>query len=166
MRTGLALFAAALASLTGCAAAGPPVASIAPAQAEAQVRAALADLADAFSRGDGERAASHASTDLLLIHPSRGDVDHAEFTGIRNALKPYDGYKLTTATVDSLHVSGNFAVASITWRTVMRDRAGKETVRGERDQEVWRLELDGRWRLFRGASFPLPAPGYQQPSGG
>lgn len=156
----LLLIAAAALPLAGCAAAIAPVAVSAP-QAEAEVRAALADLADAFSKGDGERAASHASTDMLLIHPTRGDVDHAEFTGgVRQGLKPYDGYKLTRALVDSIHVDGPLAVVTIEWHTIMRDRAGKETYRGERDQEVWRREADGRWRLFRGASFPLPAPGY------
>ena len=80
---------------------------------------------------------------------------------LRLNLRPYDGYKLTQANLDSVYVSGPIAVVSITWHTVTRDRVGKEATRGERDQEVWRREADGRWRLFRGASFPLPAPGYR-----
>ena len=47
------------------------------APAEAEVKAAVADLADAFSKGDPERAAAHASLDLLLVHPLRGDVNYA-----------------------------------------------------------------------------------------
>ncbi len=152
---------ASLALLAGCVATSSVTPTLANQQSEVEVRAAIADLADAFLKGDGERAASHASTQMLLIHPTRGDVDFAEFTGgVRAGLRPYDGYKLTQARLDSVHVSGDLALLSITWHTVMRDRAGKESTRGERDQEVCRREPDGRWRLFRGASFPLPAPGY------
>lgn len=161
MRTRLAI-ALSLSLVFGCASTSVSARPSSEGRSETEVRAAVADLADAFTKGDGERAASHASTDLLLIHPTRGDVDHAEFTGgARAGLKPYNGYKLTEAKVDNIIVSGPIAVVSITWHTVMHDPAGKESTRGERDQEVWRREADGRWRLFRGASFPLPAPGYQ-----
>ena len=68
-------------------------------------------------------------------------------------MKPRTG-QTTTANVDRLYVEGNLAVVNITWHTVSVAPDGSRSERGERDQEVWRREADGKWRLFRGASFP------------
>lgn len=131
----------------------------APAQStasdEAEVRAAIEGLVDAFEKGDGEKAVSYGSRDLHLIHPSRGDVNYQTWSGIRTSMKPPVGARDIRIDLDHLYVSGDLAVTGITWRTKSVAPDGTVSYRGERDQEVWRREADGNWRLFRGASFPF-----------
>ncbi|HEY0625494.1 MAG TPA: DUF4440 domain-containing protein [Allosphingosinicella sp.] len=148
-RLGAALILA-LATI-GCATTPAPTSN---AMAEAEVRAALDGLVDAFEKSDGERIVSYLSRDLHLIHPTRGEVDYELFSTIRNRKPPADTRDINIE-LDHLYVSGDLAVTGITWRTTITAPDGKVTLRGERDQEVWRREADGKWRLFRGASFPL-----------
>ena len=142
--------ATALATGSGAALAAQP----ANAKAEAEVRAALDGLVDAFEKGDGPRIVSYASKDLHLIHPTRGEVTYEMFSSLRNA-KPHTDKRDINIELDHLYISGDLAVTGITWRTTITAPDGKVTRRGERDQEVWRKEADGKWRLFRGASYPL-----------
>ncbi|HEU4535153.1 MAG TPA: nuclear transport factor 2 family protein, partial [Polyangiaceae bacterium] len=126
--------------------------------AEAEVRAALAELAHAFTTNDAERVVALASRDMHLIHPTRGEVTYEMYTsGFREAFAqpPPPGQKLVVADLDRVYVSGELAVVGITWRTTLTAPDGAVTRRGERDQEVWRREADGRWRLFRGASYRM-----------
>ena len=127
-------------------------------KAESEVRAAVAALASAFERGDAEAAVALTSRDLHLIHPRRGEVGHDDYVAaLRAGMRP-DPARRVAAKLDHVHVEGRLAVVGITWNSTVRAPDGAMTSRGERDQEVWRRESDGRWRLFRGASFPIPAP--------
>ncbi|HEX8263724.1 MAG TPA: nuclear transport factor 2 family protein [Allosphingosinicella sp.] len=127
------------------------------ADGEAQVRAGIRAIADAAAERDVDRTLAVVSRDLRLIHPRRGEVRYDDFeAGIRAGLSGPARLSVT-AEVDDVVVSGDMAVASITWRTAITAPDGTVTRRGERDQEVWRREADGKWRLLRGASFPLPA---------
>lgn len=138
--------------------AATPVAARAPdPSAEAEVRASLHGLADGFSSNDAEKVIGYLSRDMHLIHPLRGEVGYDDFAGgIRAAsARPDPTRKRVAIELDHLYLSGDLAVTGITWRTTITAPDGKVTLRGERDQEVWRREPDGKWRLFRGASFPL-----------
>lgn len=135
----------------------PLQANAQPASAEAEVRAALRGLADGFEKSDAEKVVGYLSRDIHLIHPLRGEIDYDIFAnGVRSAYARPDATKREIEIdLDHLYVSGDLAVTGITWRTKMTAPDGKVTWRGERDQEVWRRESDGKWRLFRGASYPL-----------
>ena len=135
----------------------PPAVHAQAPSAEAEVRASLQGLADGFSKNDAEKVVGYLSRDLHLIHPLRGEVTYDMFAdGIRAAsARPDPNKKLVAIDLDHFHLSGDLAVTGVTWRTTITAPDGKVTLRGERDQEVWRREPDGRWRLFRGASFPL-----------
>lgn len=121
-----------------------------------EVRAGISYIAAAAALRDAEGTIALVSRDLQLIHPTRGTVSYERFAaGMRAGLSgPARLY--VVAEIDDVVVGGDLAVASITWRTTVTAPDGTVTRRGERDQEVWRRESDGRWRLFRGASFPLP----------
>lgn len=119
---------------------------------EAAVRAAVADLARAFTHADGRSAEALVSADLKLIHPRRGEVDHDAFALSLSGLSIPEGGLTVTAQIESVVLEGNLAAVMITWITETASRQGPS----EKDLEVWRRETDGRWRLLRGASYPLP----------
>lgn len=122
---------------------------------EAEVRAAIEGLVNAFMGSDPEKIIAYVSRDMHLIHPLRGEVTYDDFaSGLRSA-PPSRAKRVIVTELDRLYVAGDLAVTGITWRTTITAPDGKVTLRGERDQEVWRREADGKWRLFRGASFPL-----------
>lgn len=124
------------------------------ARSEAEFRAAIKELAHAFSVGDAPKVVALASRDMHLIHPLRGEMTYDDYAGaVLKNMKPKTG-QTTTATLDGLYASGDMVVTNITWYTITIAPDGTKSERGERDQEVWRREADGKWRLFRGASFP------------
>ena len=126
-------------------------------RAAAEVRAGIRTIADAAALRDAEGTIRVVSRELRLIHPRRGEVTYDAFAaGIRAGLSGPARISVT-AEIDDVAVGGDFAVAMITWRTTVTAPDGTVSRRAERDQEVWRRESDGRWRLFRGASFPIPA---------
>jgi ketosteroid isomerase-like protein len=132
---------------------GPAAAS--PAD-EAAARSAVARLAKAFSEGDADTVVALASPELHLIHPTRGDMTYGDYTAaVRAGMKPRTD-QVVTAELDHVAAFDGAVVLGITWRTTLTQPNGDILRRAERDQEVWRREDDGQWRLFRGASFPLP----------
>ena len=116
---------------------------------EAEVAARIEAVAERARTQDVEGSVELFDPEVLLIHPRRGEVRYEQIVpAIRRGLAaaPAD----TRVVVDAVTVSGDLAVATMTWTTRTPDGATRQ----ERDMEVWR-RTEGVWRLYRGASFPL-----------
>lgn len=117
--------------------------------AEAEVAARIEAVAERARTQDVEGSVELFDPEVLLIHPRRGEVRYDQIVpAIRRGLSA--GPADTRVAVDAVTVSGDLAVATMTWTTRLPDGSTRQ----ERDMEVWR-RTDGVWRLYRGASFPL-----------
>ena len=125
--------------------------------AEEEVQAGVQALAAAFEAGDADGVMAVTSRDMRLIHPTRGDATFEPYAAaVRVGVTPERRPVSVAAEITDLKLFGDIALVEMTWRSEARGRDGATVRRGERDLEAWRREADGRWRLYRGASFPVP----------
>jgi len=136
--------------------AAPAVAQ--PGSDEAAIRAAIEAGARACEAGRPDEVMASYAPDILLSYPGVPDQDHATLRAGYRALCPGAGggegtVETTRATFDEIIVSGDLAVARLTWSTHLRGMADG-AVRRLRDMQVWRRTREG-WRFARGVHFPL-----------
>lgn len=142
--------AALAAACSSCATAAP-----APAADERLVRTAIEAGARACEAGRPEAVMSSYAPDIVLSYPGVPDQDYATLlAGYRRLCGGGDGTVETTrAAYEEILVSGDLAVARLTWSTHLRGMPeGK--VRRLRDMQIWRRTPQG-WRFIRGVHYPL-----------
>ena len=136
----------------------PAAAPAQPGGDEAAIRAAIEAGARACEAGRPDAVMESYAPDILLSYPGVPDQDHAALLAGYRQLCPGSGggegtVETTRAAFDEILVSGDLAVARLTWSTHLRGMA-EGNVRRLRDMQVWRRTPEG-WRFFRGVHFPL-----------
>ena len=96
--------------------------------------------------------------DIILSYPGVADQDHAALlAGYRRLCAGSGGgdgsVETTRAAYDEILVSGDVAIARLTWSTHLRGMSAG-SVRRLRDMQIWRRTARG-WLFFRGVHFPL-----------
>ena len=125
---------------------------------EAAIRAAIEAGARACEAGRPDQVMASHAPDILLSYPGTPDQDHAALLAGYRELCPGAGgaegtVETTRASFDEIIVSGDLAVARLTWSTHLRGMPDG-AVRRLRDMQVWRRTSEG-WRFSRGVHFPL-----------
>ncbi len=135
------------------------------ANAETQIRAALANWTQAANRGDWKAASAVWAPDLIGWAPAGDDDTYArEMAGAASAAKAPPTPPTTTYAleINEVLVDATMAVVRDTW--TMTEKTGTPStpsakVSRFRSFEIWRLQPDGSWKIARWIDGPVaPVP--------
>jgi ketosteroid isomerase-like protein len=124
------------------------------ADAEKQIRAALAAWTEAANRGDYKAASTVWAPDLIGWPPSGPDdtwQSEAEYAKLP-AKPPQTTYALT---INEVIVDGSLAVVRDTWTQTTKQDAGPAKVETFRSFELWRRQPDHSWKISRWIDGPM-----------
>jgi ketosteroid isomerase-like protein len=129
-------------------------AASANAEAEKQIRAALAHWTAAANRGDYASAFSVWAPDLIGWAPAGADDSYEREA--QYAKLPQSPPKTTYAlTINEVIVDGSIAVVRDTWTETAQQDSGPAKVNTFRSFEVWRRQPDQSWKISRWIDGPL-----------
>lgn len=126
------------------------------AEAEQQIRAALAAWVTAANRGDYAATMKVWAPDMIGWAPS-GPDDSYERERRSLQLPPQPVRTTYGLTVNEVIVDGSLAVVRDTWTQTTKQDAGPDQRATFRSFEVWRRQADGAWKISRWIDGPMQA---------
>jgi ketosteroid isomerase-like protein len=122
------------------------------------IRNAIADWTKAFNSHEAGRVCALFSRDLVADYQGQPERSYEELCRLlSDSLKdPEKSYRYA-ADVREVLVSGRLAVVRLVWTLHVSRKDGRpvETVK-EPGIDVFRLEPDGSWKIFRYLAYPMP----------
>ena len=141
-------------------AAGKPVVNV---EADVQaIKGIIAEWNAAFNTGDIEKSMSYRAEDQISIHPNEPALVGKE-AHRRLFQQWFDEYVFDEKdVVQNVHVSGDLAVAHITWSAINTPKAGGKPTKGNGNMiGVFKKQPDGDWRgiylIYSDESLVYPA---------
>ena len=126
------------------------------ADAERQIRAALAHWTEAANRGDYAGAFGVWAPDLIGWAP-QGPDDSYELEAQSAKLPPQPTQTTYALTINEVIVDGSLAVVRDTWTQTTKRASAADMVETFRSFEVWRRQPDRSWKISRWIDGPLQA---------
>ena len=126
------------------------------ADAEQQIRAALAHWTVAANRGDYKAALQVWAPDLLGWAPEGPDDTYQREAKYAN-LPPRPVQTTYALAINEVIVDGSLAVVRDTWTQTTKQAAAADKVDTFRSFEVWRRQPDGSWKISRWIDGPMQA---------
>lgn len=120
------------------------------------LRSIITAGARSCAAGKPDEIVAHYSKDILLSYPGVPDQRYDDLlSGYRRMCKGAGEGSLESSipNFEEILVSGDMAVARITWSTHIRGMA-PGTVRQLRDVQIWQKKPGG-WKFIRGVHYPI-----------
>jgi uncharacterized protein (TIGR02246 family) len=134
--------------------------SASPESAQSAVTRAFEGLVRARNARDTDAVMSFFAQDALLSYPGNPD---SGFDALREIFrKNYSNLDLQgrySVDIEEVQVSGDLAFVRVVWTADLEQKSTGRKVRTlDKDLEIWRLQPDGSWKLYRGLSYPVEPP--------